>query len=68
MRQFQIQEFLINCLDNNKKKSNQKSKKTSNKKSSSKKKPLCNKYMNMKFIREIQSKRYREWIKEYKFM
>ena len=68
MRQFQIQEFLINFLDNNKKKSNQKSKKTSNKKSSSKKKPLCNKYMNMKFIREIQSKRYREWIKEYKFM
>ena len=68
IRQFQIQEFLINCLDNNKQKSNKKSKKTSNKKTSSKKKPLCNKYMNMKFIREIQSKRYREWIKEYKFM
>lgn len=67
MRQFQIQEFLINCLDNNKKKSKKKSKKTSNKKTSSKKKPLCNKYMNIKFIREIQSKRYREWIKEYKF-
>ena len=31
------------------------------------KKTKCKKYLDEKFIREIQSKRYKEWIKKYKF-
>ena len=27
----------------------------------------CHKYLDSKFIKEIQSKRYKEWIKKYKF-
>ena len=32
-----------------------------------KEKTQCHKYLDTKFIREIQSKRYKEWIKKYKF-
>lgn len=67
--QFNKQLFLIDCLDVNKKSSKKKSKKKSSKSSkSSKKNNLCKKYLNMRFIRELQTKRFREWIKEYRFM
>ena len=50
---YEIQNMLLTCMNNSD--------------PAIKEATQCHKYLDSKFIREIQSKRYKEWIKKYKF-